>query len=140
MLKYNTYSSSFLFFSFLHNFLDILFLHLVVILHPYEDICGLDVRMHIIRLSLISLQLGCADISAHVNTADQMLFGNPDQNIPRTFAQHCASHGFSTVECFGFSKGAKTSTLWLLWPSVFTVSLNTMSSNIKKRQPHSILL
>lgn len=54
---------------------------------------------------------------------------------PRTFPEplhSSASHGVSTAECFGFSKGAKTSTVWPLWPSVFTVSLNTMSSNEKK--------
>lgn len=53
---------------------------------------------------------------------------------PRTFPEplhSSASHGVSTAECFGFSNGAKTSTVWRLWPSVFTVSLNTMSSNEK---------
>lgn len=53
---------------------------------------------------------------------------------PRTFPEpshSSASHGVSTAESFGFSKGAKTINVWLLWPSVFTVSLNTMSSNKK---------
>lgn len=86
----------------------------------------------------ITLTRICWHLASHVNTLDEMLFGNPAQNIPRTFCTAVpASHGVSTAECFGFSKGAKTSTVWLLRPSVFTVSLNTMPSNEKK---HSILL
>lgn len=89
--------------------------HSIIILHPHRDIYIWDMWTY----PCMSIQsIRCFSVTE-----------------PRTFPepQHSsASHGFSTVECFGFSKGAKTSTVWLLWPSVFTVSLNTMSSNKKK--------
>lgn len=71
---------------------------------------------------------------------------------PRTFPEPLLSSasrdnssrlGFPTVECFGFSNGAKTSTVWRLRPPVFTVSLNKMSINKstkKKNLQHSFFL
>lgn len=44
----------------------------------------------------------------------------------------------STSECFGFSKAANDSTVWLLGSSLLAVSLNTMSSN-KKNIPLSFI-
>ena len=92
-------------------------------------------RWHITALCWVSLRPGAVDVSVHVSTVDQMV------TQPRTFPEPLhsgASHWVSPGECFGLSRGAKTSTRWLLWPSVFTVSLNTMSSNKKKKQWHSI--
>lgn len=59
---------------------------------------------------------------------------NPQTAVPVLITTAAMFFFFLFPLCFCFSKGAKTSAVWLLCPSVFTGSLTTMSDGGKKKE------